>query len=77
MNERENNGDARLLARLGELDAQAAAPTLSPELESRLLARLARNRRFSLRSPWDLLLLALLLAVLAWDIVRIVSIVME
>ena len=47
---------------------------LDPGLESRLLARLGR-RRFAPRFPWDLLLLALLLAWLAWDIMRMIRLI--
>jgi hypothetical protein len=76
MAECNGNGDARLLENLAALDGSAAPPPLDPELESRLLDRLSRRRRL-LPFPWDLVLLALLLAVLAWDVVRIVRLLIE
>lgn len=76
MAERNGNGDARLLENLSRLDGAGEPPALDPELESRLLGRLTRRRRW-LPFPWDLVLLALLLAVLAWDVVRIVRLLME
>lgn len=76
MNELEGNRNARLLESLAKLDGTAVPPPLDPELESRLLSRLSRRRR-RLPFPWDLVLLALLLAILAWDVVRIVRLLMQ
>ena len=76
MNDLNGNNDARLIERLSGLDSSAQPPPLDPELESRLLGRLSRPRR-RLPFPWDLVLLALLLAILAWDVVRIVRILMQ
>lgn len=74
MNEGNGNDDDRLLQRLSGLASPAEPPPLDPGLESRLLARLGR-RRFAPRFPWDLLLLALLLAWLAWDIMRMIRLI--
>lgn len=75
MSDHDKNNDGRLLERLSGLDAPAPPP-LDPGLEARLLEKLGR-RRFSLRFPWDWILLLLLLAVLAWDVVRIISYLLE
>lgn len=73
MNDPAKNGNGLLLERLAALASSVDPPTaLDPGLEFRLLARLGR-RRFPLRIPWDLILLALLLASLAWDLWRIAS----
>jgi hypothetical protein len=77
MNDLNGNNDARLLENLSQLDGAGEPPPLDPGLESRLLDRLARRRRRLLPHPWDLVLLVLLLAILAWDVVRIVRILMK
>lgn len=74
MNEPNENNDDQLLRRLSGLASPFEPPPLDPALESRLLARLGR-RRFATRFPWDLLLLALLLAWLAWDVLRMIRII--
>lgn len=76
MIERNENGDERLLQRLSGLDSSVRPQPLDTGLESRLLARLA-CRRLRVRFPWDLLLLAALLAWLTWDIVRMIQIILE
>lgn len=76
MADRNGNGDARLLESLAKLDGTSEPPPLDAELELRLLKRLSRRRHW-LSSPWDLVLLALLLAILAWDVVRIVRLLMQ
>lgn len=77
MNDLNGNSDARLIERLSGLDQPADSPPLDPELESRLLDRLSRRRRRLLPHPWDLVLLVLLLAILTWDVVRIVRLLMQ
>lgn len=77
MAEANGNNDARLLENLSRLDGACEPPPLDPGLESRLLDRLAHRRRRLLPHPWDLVLLVLLLVVLAWDVARIVRLLMQ
>ncbi len=76
MAEGNGNGDARLLENLSKLNGAGEPPPLDPGLESRLLSRLTRRRRL-LPFPWDLVLFALLFAILAWDVVRIIRLLMN
>lgn len=72
MNKRFNHSEEQLLERLSGLTAAAVPPVMDPGLEAKLLKKLGR-RPCPLRFSWDLLLLALLLASLAWDLERIAS----
>lgn len=78
-NERPPKGDAPengLLEKLSRLKPVSGSERGAPGLEARLLAELKRRRprlwRRALDSRWTVVLILLLLALLGWDLLRII-----